>query len=174
MKQEEKIKNNKLYLGFDNGTTASVGIVKQNCTPSLFSIPTKKELDYTKKKSYISRIDTKILYSIIEKKVADNERHNCLAGLERPMINPGRFKATISAARAFEAVVIVLEMLGIPIVFLDSSEWQKELLPSGLSGKELKKGSLDIGNRLFPMYLDFKHPDRDGLLIAEYLKRNNL
>jgi hypothetical protein len=48
------------------------------------------------------------------------------------------------------------------------------MLPKGVAGEELKKASLDIGNRLFPMFTEFKHPDRDGLLIAEYARRQNL
>ena len=31
-----------------------------------------------------------------------------------------------------------------------------------------------IGNRLFPQFSDVKHPDRDGVLIAEYARRMNL
>jgi hypothetical protein len=64
--------------------------------------------------------------------------------------------------------------LGCRIIYVDSKDWQKEMLPKGTQGEELKKASLDISNRLFPMYADFKHPDRDGLLIAEYARRKNL
>lgn len=49
----------------------------------------------------------------------------------------------------------------------------KALLPKGCSGEELKKASLDIGNRLFPQFDNIKHPDRDGILIAEYARRNH-
>ena len=49
------------------------------------------------------------------------------------------------------------------------------MLPKGIKGSdELKKMSLDVGNRLFPQFRDFKHPDRDGLLIAEYGRRINI
>jgi hypothetical protein len=61
------------------------------------------------------------------------------------------------------------------IIYIDSKEWQKEMLPKGVKGSdELKKLSLDIGNRLFPQFRDFKHPDRDSLLICEYARRKNL
>ena len=90
------------------------------------------------------------------------------------MVNPTRFKATTSALRCFEAELVIIEYLGLRHIFIDSKEWQKELLPKGCSGNDLKKASLDIGNRLFPMFEKFKHPDRDGLLIAEYGRRKNL
>jgi hypothetical protein len=82
------------------------------------------------------------------------------------------FKATVSGVRALEAVLIVVEELGYPVSYIDSKEWQKELLP-GSKGKHLKKDSLLIGNKLFPEIQDFKHPDRDGLLIAVYSKQKD-
>ena len=39
-------------------------------------------------------------------------------------------------------------------MYIDSKEWQKELLPSGCKGEELKTASRDIGCRLFPKYKD--------------------
>ena len=60
-------------------------------------------------------------------------------------------------------------------MYVDSKDWQKVLLPKGTKGSdELKKASLDIGNRLFPQFADNKHKDRDGILIAEYGRRLNL
>jgi hypothetical protein len=88
------------------------------------------------------------------------------------MVNPQRFKASTSALRALEATIIVLEELRLPFQYIDSKEWQKEMLPKGIKGSsELKKASLDIGNRLFPQFKDVKHGDRDGLLMAEYCRR---
>ena len=81
----------------------------------------------------------------------------------------------MTAMRCFEAELTALEMSGIRFMFIDSKEWQKELLPKGISGsEELKKASLDIGNRLFPQFKGVKHKDRDGILIAEYARRKNL
>ena len=69
----------------------------------------------------------------------------------------------------------MLEIMGLKHMFIDSKEWQKALLPKGIKGSdEQKKASFDIGNRLFPQFEDFKHKDRDGLLIAEYGRRKNL
>jgi hypothetical protein len=99
------------------------------------------------------------------------EEDEILVGLERPMINPGRFFASMSAMRALEATLIVLETNEFSYVYLDSKEWQHVLLPKGLEKEALKQGSLDIGRRLFPK-LTFKG-DADGILIAEYLRRKN-
>ena len=97
--------------------------------------------------------------------------------LERPMVNPGRFQATASALRAMEATLIVLEMFKLPLQYVDSKQWQKALLPSGIKGPaELKKASMDIGCRMFPHLSEIikKQGDADGLLIAEWARRSQL
>ena len=94
---------------------------------------------------------------------------------ERPMINPTRWKASMSAIRCWEAQLIILEVLGVSHQFVDSKEWQKMMLPKGIKGSdEQKKASKDIGKRLFPSLADFKHTDFDGILIAEFARRANL
>lgn len=94
-----------------------------------------------------------------------------IAGLERPMVNPRRFFASMSAMRAVESTLIALEAFDIPVTYLDSKEWQHVMLPKGLKGDDLKKGSLAIGKKLFPK-LPLK-VDADGVLIAEYLRRRD-
>ena len=95
--------------------------------------------------------------------------------VERPMVNPTRFVATTSALRALEATLITLEMLNLPYQFIDSKEWQRDLLPKGIKGsEELKRASHDIGCRLFPTLNPNYHADFDGLLIAEYGRRKGL
>jgi hypothetical protein len=74
--------------------------------------------------------------------------------------------------RALEATLIALEEMEWPYSYIDSKEWQKVMLPSGLKGSDLlKKASLDVGKRLFPT-LNIKK-DADGLLIAEYMRRTH-
>lgn len=102
---------------------------------------------------------------------------NILAVIERPFVNPSMFKSTLSAIRALEATLVILEHIGIPIRYIDSKEWQKELLPEGTKGTtELKKASLDIASRMFPTHIDTikKQKDGDGILIAEYARLKNL
>lgn len=158
----------RIYIGIDNGVTGTIGIVGNGIEPRMYHTPVKKEQDYTKAKKVVTRLDCSALQGIL-----DEYNHSALfAVIERPMINPTRWTASMSAIRCLEAELIVLEMLGIGHQFIDSREWQRELLPRGIQGSdEQKKASKDIGNRLFPQFADFKHPDRDGLLIAEYARR---
>ena len=157
-----------IYIGINNGVSGSMGIITE-LDSFFYLMPVKKELSYTKKKQFVSRIDGVELKKILQRFILSPT-----IALERPMVNPGRFKATQSAMRALEAVLIVIELLEIPYRYIDSKEWQKVLLPIGLKGDvELKKASLDIGRRLFPQHANNFKKDADGMLIAEYLRRNN-
>lgn len=163
----------KLYIGIDNGTSGTIGFIYNNETVFV-KTPVRKEQNYTKKKGNISRVDFDETMDLISQISRGFEPNHIFALIERPMVNPTRFKATISAIRALEATLNVLETLGIPHAYIDSKEWQKELLPSGTKGApELKKASLDIGIRLFPQHKELieKHKDADGMLICEYARR---
>jgi len=154
-----------IFIGIDNGVSGSVGIIS-NEGVFYFHAPVKRELNYTKTKRWINRIDVTQLEEILLEYDT-----NVIIGLERPMVNPGRFQATVSAVRALEATLIVIEKLGLSYRYLDSKEWQKVLLPSDLKGEELKEASLSIAKRLFPQIELKGFKDADGLLIAEYLRR---
>ena len=155
------------YLGVDNGVSGSLGIITQDNEVFYYHTPVKKCLNYTKAKKWITRIDYPALVELLKPYYSEN----IFALLERPMINPMRFSASISAIRAFESTVLFLEAFNIPYEIVDSKNWQKVLLPSGLQKEELKVASLQVGMRLFPK-IDFKgFKDADGLLIAEYCKR---
>lgn len=155
----------------DNGTTGSIGYYDGKQAGFVLT-PAKKEQDYTKAKKTISRIDTEHLMGILTGFSSRHPEERTIAVLERPMIQPGRFLASIVAARAFEAELALIEMLGIPHMFCDSKEWQRGLLPSsgrkGTDSATLKKESLDIGIRLFPEFEELirKQKDADGLLGA--------
>lgn len=161
----------KIYIGIDNGTTGSIGIVGDDHKGEIFHTPTKKEQDYTKAKKLVTRLDSNGIMDILSR----FNKNDIFVLLERPMINPTRWTASMTAIRCLEAQLIVLEVLGIPFQFIDSKEWQRIMLPKGLKGSdELKKASKDIGKRLFPHLADFKHTDFDGILIAEYARRTKL
>ena len=159
--------NSCTYLGIDNGVTGSVGIITSENEIFYFHTPVKKCLNYTKKKAWINRIDYPALVALLK----PHYSKDVFALLERPMINPMRFSASISAIRAFEATVLFLETFEIPYEIVDSRKWQKELLPSGLQKEELKIASLDVAHRLFPKVELKGFKDADGLLIAEYCRR---
>ena len=159
----------KTFIGIDNGVSGSISIIDEKGS-TFIETPTISQQNYTKKKANITRIDWKALYTLL----IPFQDTNCFVLLERPMVNPQRFMATTSALRSLEATLVVIEMACLPHAFIDSKEWQKVLLPSGIKGSdELKKASLDIGCRMFPQHsgLIMKHKDADGLLIAEYCRR---
>lgn len=161
----------KVYIGIDNGTSGTIAVVGDSITPVFVHTPVKKEQNYTKAKKIISRLDCTAFLDIVRQE----EGADVTVLLERPLVNPTRFVATTTALRCFEAELILLETLRYRIIYIDSKEWQSKILPKGIKGSdELKKLSLDVGNRLFPQFRDFKHPDRDGLLIAEYGRRINI
>jgi hypothetical protein len=137
--------------------------------------PTFSEQNYTKANKRITRIDHEQIYDLLIAVSLYN--HPVTVVVERPMINPGRWKATVSAIRALEATLIAIERAKVRRIYMDSRDWQSTLLPKGTKGgAALKKASLDIGIRLFPdLEKDIrKHKDADGLLIAEYARRNAL
>ena len=159
----------KNFMGIDNGTSGTIGIITPEET-IFIPTPSKLEQSYTKKKQNISRIQFRTLYNFLKTYTDD-----CHVMLGRPMVNPGRWAATVSALRALESTIIVLEILNVSYEYIDSKSWQSELLPKGTKGSaEFKKASVDIGCRLFPQFKDFiiKHGDADGILIAEYCKRH--
>jgi hypothetical protein len=157
-----------IIIGIDNGVSGSIGIIDGE---EIYyrKTPVKKQLNYTKTKRWITRIDTEKLEELLLKY---NDRSTKIY-IERPMVNPGRFQATASALRALEASLVVIEKLQIPYQYVDSKEWQEVLLPKKLKGEELKEASLNIGMRIFPK-IDFTgFKDADGLLIAEWGRRKN-
>lgn len=161
--------NKKIFIGIDNGVSGTIGVV--GVIVDTIKTPVKSVLKYTKKKSNVTRIDHTRLKNYLIEVIGDTPTQEVIVALERPMVNPTRFTSTASALRAWEATLIVVEDLNLPYKFIDSKEWQKSLLPSGIKGSStLKKASLQVGNRLFPKFNTLKHEDRDGLLIAEYIR----
>jgi hypothetical protein len=162
-----------LYIGFDNGVTSNgIGAINDKEEARLYPLPVKRELSYTKEAKHITRIDHAKLRELFDVIAKDFDETNIKVGLERPMVNSTRFNASLSAIRALESTLVVLENVQWAYEYIDSKDWQKLLLPNGIKGSdELKKASLDVGKRMFPK-LNIKK-DADGLLIAEYMRRKN-
>jgi len=155
-----------IFIGIDNGVTGNVTILSEQgnviqCVP----IPTKKELNYTKKKAFFTRIDHPKLVSLLN--IPADEGVKCL--IERPLVNPSRWIATASALRAWESTLLAFEATATPYGVLDIKEWQKAMLPSGLKGPELKIAAFEVAKRIFPSHA--KKENADSMLIAEYLRR---
>lgn len=164
----------KIWIGLDNGR-GTIGMVNQDGEAlDFFVTPTIFGQDYTKTKKNVSRIDAPELKKKLEL-YTPGEDIIVRALVERPMVNSTRFQQSLSSVRMMESMITILETLNIPYQFIDSKEWQKAILPKGTKGSDkLKKASKDIGKRLFPNWVIEKHPDMDGLLIAEYGRRNNV
>jgi len=159
------------YLSIDNGVSGSICVLDD--LHSIFiETPSKKEQSYTKKKQDIERIDYPVLYSFIyELKDLDLK-----VLIERPCVNPGRFKTTMSAMRSLEATMIVLENLGLTCEVIDSRQWQSVMIPNIKGSDNLKKASKELGIELFPQHKELitKHKDADALLISEWARRSKL
>ena len=171
----------RLYIGIDNGATGTIGMVT-NRGYYMYETPVEKRLNYTKKKQFISMLDIfefqKIIYDFMSYSgMSEGNTRPIIAILERPLVNPQMFPATMNAVRLMQSQITILEMMGISYMFIDSKEWQRVMLPEGTKGTpELKLASKDVGIRLFPecRSLITKHKDADGLLIAEYARRKGL
>lgn len=164
--------NKKFYIGWDNGITGSIGCVERNEGFQFFiKTPIFEDLKYTKTKGkIIKRVNYQEIMILFDKLQQEGD---IFVLVERPMVNPINFNASLAAVRVHEAQMMILESMGIPFEYTDSKPWQSEMLPAGIKGSdELKKASKIIGKRLFPM-IDLKHPDCDGILMAEYAKRSN-
>lgn len=162
-----------IYIGIDNGVSGSIGIVDSEGTVLHFGpTPVQEHLNYTKKVARINRLDRVKFKELLQSYAG---QATVRIGIERPMVNPMRFAATISAIRLLESMENCLEDLQLPITcFVDSKEWQKKLLPAGIKGSaDLKQASMEVGTRRWPAQASLfkKQKDADGLMIAEYLRR---
>lgn len=115
------------------------------------------------------RINVSSLKLLLQYAITENDnKEQIKVYIERPMVNPGRFKATVSALRCLEATLIVLEELNLAYEYEDSKGWQKAMLPAGLKGEELKEASVNVAKRIFP---GLAIKDGDSLLMAECMRR---
>lgn len=147
-----------MWCGIDNGVTGSIGFVSGS-EAFMFKTPVFKDRYYTKKEKFATRIDTKKLSDILT-------RFNPTeVAIERPMLNPGKWQASISAARSMEATLIVLENLNIKYFFVDSKQWQK-VLGEG----NTKVMAIEYAKQKYPNIDYTKFKDADGLLIADYVQ----
>ncbi|MGD9157020.1 MAG: hypothetical protein PVG39_01310 [Desulfobacteraceae bacterium] len=167
-----------IYFGGDNGSTGNYGVIYSDGWAEYRSYPVKRVQDYTKKKQEVTRLDAEEWMLELRDIVGRQPQDQIRIFLERPFVNYHGYaiKTSLNAVRFFEAQLVVIELLGISYDIIDSRMWQKELLPAGTKGPELKKKSLDIGIRLFPQLKETirKMKDADGLLIAEWARRHNL
>lgn len=167
-----------IYIGLDNGATGSIGMINTKNGDVFYSgVPTREVQDYVQERRTINRLNVDMLEHIILDFIPNGRLEREYAVLERPMINPARFQASIHAARCFEAALLVFEELEIKYRVIDSRIWQLAILPKGTKGAALKQESFNVGLDLFPQKeirdAIIKQSDADALLIAEYARRVN-
>lgn len=161
---------NRFFIGIDNGSSGTIAIIgyspEHGYLAHYFKTPVRVEQNYTKKVGNVTRIDGAKLFWEFKRCIKEGADVHVM--IERPFVNPKMFQASLSGIRAMEATQVVLDTLGHPYVFVDSKEWQKQLLPAGTKGPDLKEKSLQVAQRLYPGKLIKGHKDADGLLIAHY------
>lgn len=166
-------------LFFDNGTTGTIGWIYGHHLSDydMIEVPVKKRASFHKDPRSTTVIDVEKLKGTIRgwMEQAKLIPKDVIAYRERPMINPKRWQASMSASRADEAETIMLEQLGIKYKYVDSKAWQRHVLPSsgksGTTSDMLKAESMDIGLKEFKDHPDIvecikKHGDADGILGA--------
>jgi hypothetical protein len=162
-------------IGIDNGVTGSIGwIFNGKC--GLMKMPVRRVLNYGQSGKYINRIDVHSLKTFLVgcKMEAERDEQDIKILMERPFTGgPTMIQAMLSAARSFEATLIVVETVKIGFRVIDSREWQKVLLPKVKGTTDLKKASQQKAREMWPdLKTNFTISDADGLMIAEYLRRS--
>jgi hypothetical protein len=161
-------------IAIDNGTTGSIAILGPD-GPFFDVIPTKEYL-MGKAGKVVKRIDHFELARMIEARNSGlNMRTFARAYVERPFTGSAMMiNTTVLAARSHEAVLIVLEQLGIGTQTVDSKEWQVPILGNAKGSPALKKASKLRGMALYPALAASinDHGDADSLLMAHHFHRN--
>ena len=177
-----------IYLGVDNGTSGSYGVIGVSDSSSMtdfFETPSIVEQNYTKKDDNISRVKFE---ELLERLQVLQEKGTVKAMIERPFMTPiitiecngkrivtadMRFlKTSLNAHRAYEATLNAFELMKIEKVTVDSKAWQKRFLPGVKGSKDLKAASKSLGRQRWPMFEKVinSHGDADGLFIADYCR----
>lgn len=180
-------RSDRAYVGLDNGTTASFGVLGMDCGMLFAKPPVFKRKDYHKTGKNITRISNpKFLAWLADIKLrAKAEGKTVLVVIEKPFT--GMACTAVLAGRAYESELIAIEALELETITIFAAEWQgtkkvKGLLPylpkvKGMKGSiATKKASMELGIALYP-HLEkeiTKHGDFDGGLIAHWAMQNNL
>ena len=156
----------KTYIGIDNGSTGTIGIIAPGGVQFL-ETPVVESLHYGKKGGLIKRLDRPAFKTLL----SGLNPVDCVIKIERPFTaGPMMINAMLHAHRFFEATICALEDLGFGYEVIDSGTWQKPMLGDVKGSPELKKASKLRGTQLYPQFAEAikRHGDADGLIIAHY------
>ena len=183
---KEKLSNVNLVIGLDNGATGTIAaIIPEHNYLDFIQTPSKVSLDYPKEITYISRVDIEKLSEFIKKNIKIAKKFykqniKSIVIMQRPMVNPQRFKQSGHALRALEATIITLENLGIDYIIIDSKKWQHYFFGKNTTIIDLKSQSMKKGLEILNTYkikktnkdeiasIIKKHGDADGMLICQF------
>ena len=174
--------NIKVLIGIDNGSTGSIGSIFYKEAPNekgyeivdvtLIKTPIKKVRSYTKEEHYVSLLDLYKMSQYIN--IIKSNCCSCIIYTERPMINPIRFKSSVSACMNFASLLNIIEVCNIEKYYvIDSKKWQHTYFDNSIAGsKNLKDESKRLGLTLFSNYDKItkviKSRDADALFISLY------
>lgn len=160
----------RVWVGIDNGTTGTIGIIFSRGDYMFTRVPSKEEINYQRKKVHtITRIHRQNLITLLTGSLAGASDVRVM--IEKPYTQAIASQALTCGHRALEAVLNVVEDLSYPHEIIPASDWQKMLLPAGLKGIQAKRAGVDVCRKLFPQLDWDKIKDADGMLIAEYCRR---
>lgn len=187
--EKELVKGANLIFGLDNGTTGSIAcIIPEKQYIDYLETPSFECNDYTQEVKKMRRIDIYVLKEWFEKhikfaKKIYKNKIKVIVILERPMVNPQRFKESGYALRAFESTLITIEMLKLDYIIIDSKKWQHHFFGTNTTQIDLKKESKKLSLEILTKYekdniheLDISnmkkliesHGDGDSLLMCRY------
>lgn len=183
---KQKLKDVKLVIGLDNGATGTIAaIIPEQNYLDFIQTPSKVSLDYPKEIQYINRVDINKLSEFIKKNIKVTKKFykqniKSIVVMQRPMVNPQRFKQSGHALRALEATIITLQNLDIDYIIIDSKKWQHYFFGKNTTQIDLKLQSMKKGLQILNNYniknkdkenissVIKKHGDADGMLICQF------
>lgn len=182
--QIESLQNIDLVIGMDNGSTGTICSWIINTNQIDFKLtPSKNVLNYQKQINYIDRIDHQQIKNWIENNIKKTQNLykreiRVIIIIERPMVNPQRFQASLNAVRSFQALLVILQQLDIKYITIDSKQWQHYFFGKDTMFINLKLESLKLGIDILNKYKSSEyheminiirnHGDADALLITKY------
>ena len=146
----------KYIVGVDNGK-GTVGVITPRRVYT-FNTPLKKLPWYSGKNFFA--IDTEKLEKMLPK---PKNKASVRVFIERPMVNPSRFRNSLYAVYNHALLEQLFYKLGWQFQVISSVEWQKHFFPDIKGTKNLKQASKEKCAEL-----GFDTLDCDGLLIAKY------
>lgn len=182
--EKQSLKNIDLVIGMDNGSTGTIcsWIIGTNQI-DFKQTPSKRECNYQKQINYIDRLNHEQIKSWLKNNIKKTQKLykreiRIIIIIERPMVNPQRFDASLNAVRAFQSLLVILQQLNIKYLTIDSKQWQHYFFGKDTSFMDLKFESLKMGINVFNQIqpsgfiqmIDIirNHGDADALLITKY------